>query len=217
MPAPQPLYPNTTIILTPAYLPGIEHYAALIAHPQAILHCGMKFDKRQKFMHRCNIADTHGTISLTIPVEKPVSMSGARWSDIKISGHDHWWNRHLTTLKSAYGRTPFFEYYLNDLLPFYTDRWVGTSLTDYNTALDNTIRRLLGVPTQVTCSTDTVITPLPGTIVADHSRKPLQGIHTIPYYQVRSQKHGFIPSMSIVDLLFNMGPESTLILHKMLR
>lgn len=214
MSRPDYIFKGRRVILAPEYLPCIDYYALLAAYPEAVVDATMKFDKRHKTMHRCDIADTHGAISLTVPIEKPVSMSGALWSDIRISGHNHWWNQHLTTLKSAYGRTPFFEYYLDDFLPFYSEQWVGKSITEFNNGLDHTIRKLLGIDTTVIYKTD--FNDLPTELESDDYRKTkLYPTNTVEYYQVRKQKLGFIPSMSIVDLLFNMGPESPLILGMM--
>lgn len=214
MSRPDYIFKGRRIILATEYLPCINYYALLAAYSEAVVDNTLKFDKRHKTMHRCDIADTHGAISLTVPIEKPVSMSGALWSDIRISGHNHWWNQHLTTLKSAYGRTPFFEYYLDDFLPFYSEQWVGKSITEFNNGLDRTIRKLLGIDTTVIYKTD--FNDLPTELESDDYRKTkLYPTNTVEYYQVRKQKLGFIPSMSIVDLLFNMGPESPLILGMM--
>lgn len=216
MPRPDYIFKGRRVILAPEYLPCIDYYALLAAYPEAVVDATMKFDKRHKTMHRCDIADTHGVISLTVPIEKPVSMSGARWCDIRISRHNHWWNQHLTTLKSAYGRTPFFEYYLDDFLPFYSEQWVGKSITEFNNGLDRIIRKLLGIDTTVIYKTEPDLNDLSTELVSDDYRKTkLYTTNTVEYYQVRKQKLGFIPSMSIVDLLFNMGPESPLILGMM--
>lgn len=215
MPRPDYIFKDRRVILALEYLPRVDYYALLAAYPEAVVDNTLKFDKRHKAMHRCDIADTHGVISLTVPIEKPVSMSGALWSDIRISGHNHWWNQHLTTLKSAYGRTPFFEYYLDDFLPFYSEQWVGKSITEFNNGLDRTIRKLLGIDTTVIYKTESDLRDLP--LESDDYRKKMPyPTNTVEYYQVRKQKLGFIPSMSIVDLLFNMGPESPLILKEML-
>lgn len=198
------------ILLPPAYLGSVEYYAALAAFPKAVIDWEMKFDKRQKSAHRCDIADTHGLRQLTVPVEKPVSMTGARWNDIVISAHGAWWHVHLETLKSAYGRTPFFEYYLDDLERFYSADRAGERLCDYCKGLDALLRRLMGVETAVSYSLTPDETGL------DCRRGIPEGlVKTMPYYQVRSLSQGFIPGLSAVDLLFNLGPESIFLLESM--
>lgn len=198
------------IVLPPAYLGSVEYYAAMAAFPQATVDWGMKFDKRMKTAHRCDVADTHGVRQLTVPIVKPLSMSGARWSDIVISPHGAWWHVHLETLKSAYGRTPFFEYYLDEFERFYTSERAGERLADYCKGLDALLRRLMGVETAVRDDAPAI---------ADgfdcRGRIPAGLVNTIPYYQVRSLSQGFLPGLSVVDLLFNMGPESIFILESM--
>lgn len=198
------------IVLPPAYLGSVEYYAAMAAFPQATVDWGMKFDKRMKTAHRCDVADTHGVRQLTVPIVKPLSMSGARWSDIVISPHGAWWHVHLETLKSAYGRTPFFEYYLDEFERFYTSERAGERLADYCKGLDALLRRLMGVETAVR---DDALA------IADgfdcRGGIPAGLVNTIPYYQVRSLSQGFLPGLSAVDLLFNMGPESIFILESM--
>lgn len=198
------------IVLPPAYLGSVEYYAAMAAFPQATVDWGMKFDKRMKTAHRCDVADTHGVRQLTVPIVKPLSMTGARWSDIVISSHGAWWHVHLETLKSAYGRTPFFEYYLDEFERFYTSERAGERLADYCKGLDALLRRLMGVETAVRDD---------ASAVADgfdcRGEIPAGLVNTIPYYQVRSLSQGFLPGLSVVDLLFNMGPESIFILESM--
>ena len=201
-------FDNRHVILPTRYLACVDYYAMLAAYPSATIETGNRFDKRRKETHRTVIADANGTINLTIPIEKPVSHTQARWDDIVISSHGKWWNVHLTALKSAYGRTPFFEYYLDDFLPFYTSECAGMRLTEYNSRLDALLRRLLYIDTEMSA---------PGKDIAtdNFSQCNLPSLDAVEYYQVRNLRYGFIPSLSVVDLLFNMGPESQIILHEM--
>lgn len=206
-------FKDKAIILPPRFLGSVSHYAAMTAYPMAVIDRDMPFNKREKATHRTVIADTRGLTSLTVPVEKPVSMTSARWSDIVISGHGKWWNVMYTTLQSAYGRTPYFEYYADDFRRFFTEECAGMKLTDYNRGLDALVRRLAGVTTQVYDS----VSELPaGTVCDDFRRRPTEDItHDVEYYQVRSLQHGFLPGLSMADMLFNMGPESILVLRSM--
>lgn len=204
-----------TIVLPMRYLGDVHYYAAVAAYSHAVIDASVPFDKRQKLTHRCTIADTHGLLNLTIPIEKPVSMSRAQWSDIVISDHGAWWNVHLTALKSAYGRTPFFEFYVDDFLEFYTADCAGKKLADYNAALDATLRRLLGIDTQV----DYVLKDFDKNSISgrvdDFRTRGIDFTEVKEYYQIRSDKYGFQPSISVVDLLFNLGPEAIMVLRSM--
>ena len=203
---------ETLLILPPRYMGSAGYYALVNAFDKVWVDTGMRFDKRQKETHRATVADTHGIRRLTVPIEKPVSMTGARWSDIAVSTHGIWWHAHWETLKSGYGRTPFFEYYADDFEPLFTVESTGIPLMELNRRLDSIIRRLMLIETDVAYGTDF---DHDGPTIDLRRGVPAGIVTTVPYYQVRALRHGFIPGLSAIDMLFNMGPESTLILPKM--
>lgn len=202
------------LITAPLYLASVDHYAAVWGADSVVTDTGMKFDKRHKAMHRCTINDANSTSQLTVPIEKPRSLSTTRWSEIIVSAHDRWWERHITALQSAYGRTPFFEFYIDSFTPLISEAAVGKPLQDLTLALDTLMRRLLGIDTPVTLTDAVSLTPecrdLRGRL-ADYD------VRSVEYYQTWAGKRGFTPGMSAVDLLFNMGPESPLVLDAMSR
>lgn len=188
-------------VLPSRYLPPVEWFAAAWGHDEVTICTHCHYDKRDKGTHRCVIADANGQARLTVPIEKPASITATMLDEIVISAHDNWWNIHFTALASAYGRTPFFEYYADDLMPFYTRDWAGRRLTEYTGELTRLIGRLAGLSTHF--------------IDGGGQLTSLPEINATEYYQVRRERFGFLPGMSIVDLLFNMGPESELILERM--
>lgn len=196
-----------TLLLPPQFLGSVAYYALINAFPAAVVDTSMRFDKRCKETHRCLVADTHGLKKLTVPIEKPLSLTAASWADIRISQHGAWWHVIWETLKSAYGRTPFFEFYADDFEPFFTRRMAGRGLCELNRELDALLRLRLGIATQVLYGA-----PVPTGEVVDCRR--LRSFDTLvaekPYYQVRALTQGFQPGLSAVDLLFNLGPEAAL-------
>ncbi len=158
-----------------------------------------RFNKRCKEAHRFEIADTRGRLELTVPIAKPY---GHTWADTRISDHGSWWETIPAALESAYGRTPFFEFYAPDLLPLLSDPYRFGSVADMNEAVDRFIRRALDL-------TD---------IDVAYSRRPdvrpvdLQPVPAITYWQVRAQQLGFIGGLSILDPIFNLGPEARTLL-----
>ncbi|MBO4955945.1 MAG: WbqC family protein [Muribaculaceae bacterium] len=201
-----------SILLPPAYLPPVAYYVAKACAREATVCYDMPFNKRLKSVHRTTISDANGIISLTIPIQKPATTAGTLWSDILISDHNRWWDIHLTALKSAYGRTPFFEYYLNDILPFYSPDVAGQPLTRYLSRYDALLTRLLGVDIvrrQLAPKSPDTGRTLP---LLDYRRTPIEPEQTVPYYQQRTAGATFTDHLSAADLLFNMGPESMLIL-----
>lgn len=199
-----------SIILPPQFLGSVDYYAAMMASDNIVIDSSMRFNKRFKSTHRTIIADANGTNTITVPIVKPLNMTSARWGDVMVSDHNQWWNEAFNALQSAYGRTPFFEFYADDFLPFFSQKVAGTSLMDYDLGLDALLRKLLFIEASVEYEI-----PEEDGGFADYRTLPIDFTRTVEYYQVRAQRHGFIPGLSIVDLLFNLGPEAALVLKSM--
>lgn len=198
------------VLLPSCYCADVAYYAAMAAHPVCAVDAAMRFDKRAKHTHRTSIASTHGPMMLTVPVKKPAMTHGAKWTDILVSDHNDWWHLHRTALESAYGRTPFFEYYADELLPALGEHTVNRPITELNYALDAAIRSILGLDTKIVLPEEID----PALTLHDYRRGWPQTEIAAPYYQVREQQLGFIGGMSILDLIFNLGPEAPLYIHK---
>ena len=141
-----------------------------------------------------------------------------------LSDHGNWRHLHWQALQSAYGDSPFFEYYEDDLRPFFTEhRW--ELLLDFNEAIRQKMCELLDIQPNVEYTKEFLspdaklsasvqradaATELHDFRFAIQPKHPLPDADFVarPYYQVFAGKHGFLPNLSILDLLFNMGPES---------
>lgn len=166
---------------------------------------GRRFDKRFKEAHRFTIADTRGPLTLTVPIAKPAT-SGCTWGDIAVSTHGQWWDVHRVALESAYGRTPYFEFYIDDLLPMLTagvaDRY--PLLRSLSAAWDGWICRVLGIPA-----------PAEAPAIGAQPIAVSPGAPEPPYWQVRADRLGFLPGLSVLDLIFSLGPEASLYLDRL--
>ncbi|MDE7154645.1 MAG: WbqC family protein [Muribaculaceae bacterium] len=207
-------FPEGAVVVSPAYLGSTDYWAAVCAFGRVTIDDAGRFDKRLKSTHRCEIADVNGMMQLTVPIEKPVSMTAARWNQIRLSAHGEWWHQHRVAMESAYGGTPYFEYYAPLFEPFWQPEALTTHehLTDYDRALFDVIARIAGVEGTVERSSQS---GLPAE-AADYRGKRLPQAAEVPYYQVRGARLGFIAHLSIVDLIFNMGPETPLVLKRMI-
>ena len=194
-------------MLSTTYFGPVQWYQKLHRAELVTIEQWESFQK-QTYRNRCLIVTTNGVQALTVPVEK----SAEYVKDIRISDHGNWRHLHWNALQSAYGESPFFEYYQDDIRPFYEKRW--TFLLDFNEAIRQKMCELIDIQPNVTYST-TYVAEANTADVADfraaiHPKHPAQDDDFNPktYYQVYQMKHGFLKNLSILDLLFNMGLES---------
>ena len=129
--------------------------------------------------------------------------------DLRISDHGNWRHLHWNALVSAYGESPFFDYYQDDLRPFFEKRW--DFLFDFNEEIRMKMCELLDIQPHVSFTES--FQPSPDTkdfreAINPKHPAPDPDFTPRPYYQVYRQRHGFLPNLSILDLLFNMGPEA---------
>lgn len=193
--------PAAAPLLLPTRLaPPISYYRMMALHPGPVaICCGERFDKRCKAAHRFAIADTRGRLELTVPIEKPY---GRTWADTWVSLHGCWWELMARALESAYGRTPYFEFYADDFLPLLADPERFTTVAALNADFDRAIRRALFMDREVVY----VDRGKPVALTDDGCGG---GCSTErPYWQVRADSLGFISGLSVLDLIFNMGPEA---------
>ena len=204
------------ILLSSAYLPPVQYFAHLQSAEQVWIE---QYDHYQKqtYRNRCVIAAPDGPLSLTVPIEKPNTQK-AFMRDIRISDHGNWRHLHWNAIESAYNHTPFFEYYKDDFRPFYEKKF--DFLVDYNEQLCQLVCQLIDIDTSFQ-RTESYIAEPSNTIIdlrdAIHPKKELMNdasFVVIPYYQVFQERLGFLPNLSIIDLLFNMGPEAIFTLRK---
>lgn len=210
--------------LEPRYFGSVGYYAEVAAcGGNAVMDGMMLFDKRRKQVHRCDIADVNGVVQLTVPVGKPHGIPRATWSDVRVSSHGRWWHVHRVTLESAYGRTPFFEFYIDRFAPFLCAEAVEryTSIIDLDTAIDAVIREILLLPPAPVLNAVAKEVELSGRDSATAagqtaaSLNPCPGMIEKPHYQVRAAGLGYIPGLSVLDLIFNLGTEAPLYLGEM--
>lgn len=189
---------NASIRLPSAYLAPVSWYVAAASSAAVVVEQHEHYVK-QTWRNRCRIAMPDGAADLVVPVVAASNHTPMR--DIRISDHGNWRHHHWNALRTAYGKSPFFEYYADDFVPFYEQRY--EFLVDFNERLRNMVCQLINLDTPFSLS---------------ESYEPPVAFSALPtadasYYQVFSQRNGFLPNLSIVDLLFNLGPESLLYLN----
>lgn len=198
------------IYLSTTYLGPVQQYCKMYQYSEVCIETAENYLK-QTYRNRCTIAGANGTLSLSVPIKKPDTLK-CLTKDIRISEHGNWRHLHWNAIVSAYGMTPFFEYYQDDFAPFYEKK--HEYLFDLNEQLRELVCELLDIhPTIHYTETyqSEVENDFREIIRPKHPGKD-DSFHPKPYYQVFRQKLGFLPNLSIIDLLFNMGPEGVLVL-----
>jgi len=213
MSCPLPLRPDAAVSLPARLFGPVEYYAAMAACGRVRIAYDARWDKRDKALHRYDIADTRGRLTLTVPVTVPHGVDGPLMrSHVRLSRHGEWWRLHRTALESAYGRTPYFEFVIDRFLPLLTDPGdTPPALTDLLRRADRAVLDFLALPIRI----EEVPAATAG-IAAAPAGFPVAAAARTPYSQVRAAQLGFIPGLSILDAIFNLGPETPLLLHKIL-
>ncbi len=210
-----------SIYLSSAYLAPIEYYSYLFNCENVVIERHENYIK-QSYRNRCIILSANGPMTLSIPVE---SNNGKKCpiKDVRIADHGNWRHLHWNTLVSAYNSTPFFEYYQDDLCPFYEKKF--EFLFDFNEELRILISGWLNMDISNVRYTDEFVLK-PEKVDKDYRelispkkdwRITNPEFTPVPYYQVFEDRYGFVENLSIVDLLFNMGNEGALILSKSIK
>lgn len=198
-----------TAILPSTYLGPVQYFSKLKKYPEVIIEHHEHFPK-QTYRNRCEVYSPNGVLTLSVPLVKRDQRQSTK--DIKISYEDHWQKLHWRSIESCYRRSPFFEYFEDDFRPFYEDKKFEY-LIDLNEELQQVVLKLLKLKPNYSFTTDyrksyenaddfrELISPK-----IDLKTDPNFTPH--PYMQVFAPRHGFLPNLSIVDLLFNEGSKA---------
>ena len=200
------------MVIETQYLPPISYFAVLLKQQSISIE---QYENYQKgsYRNRCHIATANGILRLSIPLEKGKN-NQLPIKEVKIYNHDNWQTQHWRAIKSAYGKSPFFEFYADELAPFFQKKY--DYLLDWNMDLLHFMIENIGLPVEIK-RTDNYVEKTDN--LQDFrnliSPKRKTSFHNIYYGQVFEDKHGFLPDLSILDLLFCKGPEAILIIDNL--
>lgn len=222
------------------YFGSVDWYRRLVCAEEDIYIDACENYVKQTSRNRCEIATANGKQILTVPVTIPKPDStlgentrGTSIREVLVSEHGNWRHQHWEALKSAYGMSPFFDYYQDDIRPFFDEEVFRANnwqrLFDYNLAIMRKMLDLIGIEreikdplqlplkgggTTLDVGTEDILKAVPEAATV-RNLPPLRGTGGGLYYQTFQRRHGFIPGLSILDLLFNEGPEAILYLKQL--
>jgi len=202
-------------ILSTAYWAPVQYFTKFIIYSNILIEQHETYIK-QTYRNRCTIYGPNGIQSLQVPVQRG-SFHKTVLRDLKIAYDTNWQKNHLKTIESAYRSSPFYDFYIDDIEPFFTKK--TEFLIDLNTQILETCLNWLELPLlfklteQYINQSDEndfrqIIHPKSHKNLIDNQFTPYQ------YVQVFSDRFGFKRNLSILDLIFNTGPEAKTILNE---
>jgi len=205
---------NNETILSTAYLAPIQYYTKLLLYDEVYIEVHENFIK-QTYRNRCKIYAANGELSLSIPIKK--DRAKVKTKDIIVDYDTNWRKMHWKSIESAYKSSPFFEFYQDDFAPLYEKKY--KYLVDLNTELQNIILGHLDIqvhfiPTVEYLHNDELMLDDFRESIHPKNNYDDENFRMEHYTQVFQEKHGFIPNLSIIDLLFNEGPNAAELLEK---
>jgi hypothetical protein len=189
------------ISVCPAYLPSVEYMSWVINQKKLYFLTSGHYQK-QTYRNRAEIYGPNGKLKLIIPVTKNRGSNHQKDIETMVDNNLLWQKNHWRSLQMSYRASPYFEFYEEDFYPFYNNKI--SSLMELNIGLIKVILKLLKFEIPIEEKNHNKVNEKRDLIVS----KKIVNASILKYNQVFIDKHGFLSNLSIVDLLFNLGPES---------
>ena len=192
-------------LFIPTYFAPISQYSVIYKSDSVVFELDDNYQK-QTYRNRCYIFGANGKLSLNIPVKHLLKASRKKTKDTLVENDSQWQQQHLKSLQSAYRSSPFFEFFEDDIAKIFNKEY--KYLHDVNIDTHLFITDALQIDTSYSKSENYEVTPF----IKDYrdlaiAKKGVE-VKTEPYIQMFDDKHGFIPNLSILDLLFMEGPNT---------
>ena len=199
----------STVLLNTAYFPPVQYLARAWKADRVIIEQQDHYGK-QSYRNRCEILTANGRQTLVVPVCRATT-GRLLTRDARVDYSTGWQKVHLKSIESAYRNSPFYDYYMDDFLPFFQRE--ERFLIDLNAKILERLLGCLGTRRPLLLTDDYLQAPPPGTldlrdvIHPKISRRPREDAYSfLAYHQTFSDRFPFTPALSALDLLFNTGP-----------
>jgi hypothetical protein len=206
-------------LLTTSYFPPVQYYNKIVKDNDILIEQFENYGK-QSYRNRCDIYGANGKLTLSVPV-----IGGARkkilTKDVQIEYVENWQKIHFKGIESAYRKSPFYEYYIDDIEPIFSKN--HKFLIDLNNEAMQIVNDILEISPNIKLTEDYIDN-------TESMEDWREGIHpkvsrrkedlsfvANPYTQVFSNKLGFEPNLSVLDIIFNLGPEALYYLEKTIK
>ena len=191
------------IWISTAYFGPISYFRAISGADRVNLEACESYE-RQSWRNRCRILSANGILDLSVPVVQGHTPSQPI-RDVRIDHSRNWHTLHFRSIESAYRRSPYYEFLIDELIKFWQRK--ETFLFDLNLSITEKIIRLTGAEPEIVLTDHYEKPGSYGEADLRYSFHPKQkkgtGLMPMPYHQVFSERFGFVPDLSILDWLFN--------------
>ncbi|MBV1924837.1 MAG: WbqC family protein, partial [Flavobacteriaceae bacterium] len=193
------------ILLHPSYFPSIAQMAVIAQSKHVVFEAEDNYQK-QTYRNRAFIAHSNGKLLLNIPILHSKDGTKLKTREVNVENSFPWQYHHLKSIQTAYRSSPFYEYYEDEFQPLFTEK-VG-SLFEHNMKIYQLLSDLIEIEVSVSYSKEYMREPKEIDFRNLINAKAKLDITFPPYHQVLEENHGFLPNLSILDLLFNEGPNT---------
>lgn len=194
-----------------AYFPPVAYFSCMKNNGEILIEQWEHYGK-QSYRNRCEILSANGILTLSVPVKKKETPKFPV-QDACIDYSTRWQKLHFKGIESAYKNSPYYDYYIEDLLVFFERK--EKYLLDLNTRILEKITEILGLSCRIIltdeyCPVVEGICDMRGVLHPKPSRRIGEGpeFETKAYTQTFADRFPFVPGLSVLDLLFNTGPEA---------